>query len=150
MKQLYFKYSNKMMQFSLKWVHSLQLLRNCSHIGSFLPGADTETGFGCQSLIQEVIPGSTSRWAENGDREGKAASPGHVVKQVTPIDKWSSVLLGNYERLRRPASVLFILSGEGGWGIYPPIHTWKLSLLSLSLFPQPEKNSWTKNGLSMQ
>lgn len=61
--------------------------------------------------------------SRDGDREGKAASPGHVVKQVTPIDKWSSVLLGNYERLRRPASVLFILSGEGGWGIYPPIHT---------------------------
>lgn len=44
-------------------------------------------GFGCQSLTQEVIPGSTSRWAENGDREGKAANPRHVVKQVTPIDK---------------------------------------------------------------
>lgn len=99
-------------------------------------------GFGRQSLNQEMIPGSTSRWAENEDRKGKAANKGHVVKQVTTMDKLSAVLPKNSGRLCRQISVLFHLRGKGA-GVFIHQFTlvvgWKLSLLSLSLFPQPEK-----------
>lgn len=95
-------------------------------------------GLSISDWFRMRTPGSTSRWAGNGDREGKAVNKGHVVKQATTIDNWSSILLGTSLCQCRHTSVLSHLRCEEAAlfiHLFPLVGDWRLFLLRLSMAP---------------